>query len=99
MRVIARDQNGREAVTIVTIRVGQGDNSSTTRQQSGPRTDAVIIEGEKLAVDSNLPELGVAKPIRGALSEQLKQAAKPLGSSQRLQSVAKAALAASRSHV
>jgi autotransporter-associated beta strand protein len=97
IKVIARDDQGREAVTTFKIKVGQRDN----RQQP---QGALEIEGEsKLAVAVRLQRETLPTPVerlklgRAGLSEQLRQASRPLGSSERLAALSRAAQTARRS--
>ncbi|WP_461168474.1 beta strand repeat-containing protein, partial [Uliginosibacterium sediminicola] len=86
VRVIARDQNGRTAETMIKIRIGRN-----TSQIMG---DFLPADADVLSL--TLPQAERAPlPIRAGLSEQLKSAGQPRGLSPHLRAVAKAALVAS----
>ena len=108
IRIVARDQNGQEAVTFVRVRVGsQRTTSSLTpaadalrevRPQVMPLDDLTRPDGS--AALPPRPVADVARPAghtgRDSLASQLQRAGRGPGVSGRLQAIAQAAEAARR---
>ncbi|HNB63398.1 MAG TPA: putative Ig domain-containing protein, partial [Rhodocyclaceae bacterium] len=108
IRIVARDQNGQEAVTFVRVRVGsQRTTSSLTpaadalrevRPQVMPLDDLTRPDGS--AALPARPVADVARPAghtgRDSLASQLQRAGRGPGVSGRLQAIAQAAEAARR---